>query len=151
MVRRTRARRGWALVDVIVGGVILAVGLAAVVSIAQRALAMQQRAEREVVAAALIDGLLNEVLATGVVEWQLTRLPDGSFDAPFEDWEWTVEIKAQAQGDPHRVVALVRDPVGTEHRIETLIAPRPDNLPDPVRMPSTPVDRQARYEALQQQ
>jgi type II secretory pathway pseudopilin PulG len=151
MVIHARTRRGWALVDVIVGGVILAVGLAAVVSIAQRALAMQQRAEREVVAAALIDGLLNEVLATGVVEWQLTKLPDGSFEAPFEDWNWTVEIKAQAQGDPHRVVATVRDPVGAEHRVETLITPRPDNLPDPVRTPGTPIDRQARYDALQQQ
>ena len=151
MVRRARTRRGWALVDVIVGGVILAVGLAAVVSIAQRALAMQQRAEREVAAAALVDGLLNEVLATGVVEWQLTKLPEGSFDAPFEEWDWNVEIKAQAQGDPHRVVAIVRDPAGTEYRIETLIAPRPDDLPDPVRAPATPIDRQARYDALQPQ
>ena len=151
MVSAPRTRRGWALVDVIVGGVILAVGLAAVVSIAQRALAMQQRAEREVVAAALLDGLLNEVLATGVVEWQLTKLPEGSFDPPFQEWGWTVEVKAQAQGDPHRVLALVRDPVGSEHRVETLIAPRPDDLPDPVRVPATPIDRQSRYEALRPQ
>jgi hypothetical protein len=49
------------------------------------------------------------------------------------------------------VVATVRDPVGAEHRVETLITPRPDNLPDPVRTPGTPIDRQARYDALQQQ
>ena len=51
-------RRGWALIDVIVGGVILGIGMAAVISIAERSLAMQQRSERELVAAQLLDGLL---------------------------------------------------------------------------------------------
>jgi hypothetical protein len=66
-------RRGWALIDVIIGGVILAIGLAAVISIAERSLAMQQRSERELLAAQLLDGLLNEVLSVGVVEWSTTR------------------------------------------------------------------------------
>ena len=33
--------------------------------------------------AQLLDGLLNEVLSTGVVEWQMSRATDGAFDAPF--------------------------------------------------------------------
>ena len=40
-VRRLHtARSGWALIDVIIGGVILGIGLAAVISIAERSLAM---------------------------------------------------------------------------------------------------------------
>lgn len=141
-----RSRRGWALIDVVIGGVILGIGLAAVVSIAERSLAMQQRSERELVAAQLLDGLLNEVLATGVVEWQLTRASDGAFDAPFESWQWELDIRKQGLGDPYQVLALARDEKGTEYRVDTLMAPRPDNVEEPERAPEAPLDREARYE-----
>lgn len=149
-LRRLRTlRRGWALVDVIIGGVILSIGLAAVISIASRSMAMQQRAERELVAAALLDGLLNEVIGTGVVDWQLTRPTDGNFDAPFEKWQWELDIQKQGLGDPYRVLALARDERGGEYRVETLMAPRPENTEDPARTPETPIDRQARYDEPQ--
>lgn len=148
MVRRAHVRRGWALVDVIVGGVILAVGLAAVISIAERSLAMQQRSERELVAAQLLDGLLAEVLSVGVVEWDLTRSPSGAFDAPFDGWEWELAIDKQGTGDPYRVVAIARDRDGAEFRVETLMAPRPENTEEPQRAPTVPIDRQARYDEL---
>jgi len=149
--RRTRARRGWALIDVIIGGVILGIGMAAVISIAERSLAMQQRSERELVAAQLLDGLLNEVLSTGVVEWQTGRASDGAFDAPFEDWKWELDIHKQGVGDPYEVTAIARDFRGTEYRVETLIAPRPENTEDPARAPTTPIDRQIRYDLQNQQ
>ena len=144
--RRAPARRGWALVDVVVGGVILAIGLATVVSIAERSLAMQQRAERELVAAQLIDGLLSEVLSVGIAEWDLSRAPTGAFDAPFEDWEWELVIDKQGAGDPYRVMAIARDRDGAEFRVETLMAARPENTEEPQRAPTTPIDRQARYD-----
>lgn len=143
---RMRARGGWALVDVIIGGMILAIGLATVVSIAERSLAMQQRAERETVAATLLDGLLSDVLATGVVEWETTRTPEGAFDPPFDAWAWALDIDAQGLGDPYRVAATVRDPNGGEYRVETLIAPRPDGAPEVQRAPEVPLDRQSRYD-----
>jgi hypothetical protein len=146
--RRAAARGGWALVDVIVGGVILGIGLATVVSIAERSLAMQQRSERELVAGQLLDGLLSEVLSVGVVEWDLTRAPTGSFDAPFDQWEWELRIDKQGTGDPYRVLATARDRDGTEFRVETLLAPRPENTEEPQRAPTTPIDRQARYAEL---
>lgn len=146
MVRRG-TRRGWALVDVIVGGVILGIGLAAVISIAERSLAMQQRAERELVAAQLIDGLLSEVLSVGVVEWDLTRAADGTFDAPFEAWTWELDIDKQGLGDPYRVMAVARDGIGGEYRVETLMAPAPENGPPELpRTPEAPIDRQGRYD-----
>ena len=148
MVTKRPTRRGWALIDVIVGGVILGIGLAAVVSIAERSLAMQQRSERELVAAQLLDGLLAEVLSVGVAEWDLTRSPTGAFDAPFEEWEWELRIDKQGTGDPYRVLATARDRDGTEFRVETLLAPRPENTEEPQRAPTTPIDRQARYAEL---
>ena len=92
---RIRARGGWALVDVIIGGMILAIGLATVVSIAERSLAMQQRAERETVAATLLDGLLSDVLATGVVEWETTRTPEGAFEAAVSTQEAALAAAAE--------------------------------------------------------
>jgi type II secretory pathway pseudopilin PulG len=148
---RTRSlRRGWALIDVIVGGVILGIGMAAVISIAERSLAMQQRSERELVAAQLLDGLLNEVLSTGVIEWQLGRATDGAFDAPFDEWKWELDIRKQGLGDPYEVTAIARDIRGTEYRVDTLMAPRPENTEEPARAPTTPIDRQARYDAQTQ-
>jgi hypothetical protein len=144
--RQAPSRRGWALVDVIIGGIILAIGLATVVSIAERSLAMQQRAERELVAAELADGLLAEVLSVGVAEWELTRATTGAFDAPFEEWEWELAIDRQGAGDPYRVLAMARDRDGTEFRVETLMAARPENTEEPQRAPTTPIDRQARYD-----
>ena len=151
-LHRLRAARhgGWALIDVIVGGVILSIGLAAVISIAERSLAMQQRSERELVAAQLLDGLLNEVLAVGVVEWSTSRSQAGTFDAPFQDWQWQVEIRKQGLGDAWRVLATARDDRAGEYRVETLIAPKPDDVEEPARTPETPIDRQARYEQTQQ-
>jgi len=145
---RTVARRAFALVDVVIGGVILAIGLATVVSIAERSLAMQQRSEREATAAGLLDGLLNEVVAVGVVEWQLTKAAEGAFETPFDGWNWALAIRTKGVGDPFEVVATVRDPVGGEHSVATLVAPRPENSPDPVRIPEVPIDRQSRYDEL---
>jgi hypothetical protein len=111
---------------------------------------MQQRSERELVAAQLLDGLLNEVLSTGVVEWQLGRATDGAFDAPFDEWKWELDIRKQGLGDPYEVTAIARDIRGTEYRVDTLLAPRPENTEEPTRAPTTPIDRQARYDAQTQ-
>jgi len=35
--------------------------------------------------------------------------------------------------------------------VETLIAPRPENTEDPARAPTTPIDRQIRYDLQNQQ
>lgn len=144
-------RRGWALVDVIVGGVILGVGLATIISLAGRSLAMQQRAEREAIAAQVLDGLLNEVLAVGPVDWAATRAANGRCDSPFDDWEWSVEIVRQGLGDPYRVVVMVHDDSDREFTIETLMAPRLLDEEEPARAPETPIDRERRYEAILQQ
>lgn len=69
MVSHRAMRRGFAMLDAILGGVLLAVGLAAVVTLASRSLQMERRGEREVVAAALLDEILTEVLVEGPVDY----------------------------------------------------------------------------------
>jgi hypothetical protein len=90
------------------------------------------------------------VLSTGVVEWQLGRASDGTFDAPFEEFKWELDIRKQGLGDPYEVTAIARDIRGTEYRVDTLMAPRPENTEEPTRAPTTPIDRQARYDAQTQ-
>lgn len=144
--RTARLRRGWALIDVIVGGVILGVGLAAIISLAERSLAMQQRAEREIIAAQLLDGLLSEVLALGPVDWMMTQPSDGRCDDPHGDWEWSLTITKQGLGDPYRVYAVVTDRNGQQYPVDTLMAPRITEDEEPARTPETPIDRQGRYD-----
>lgn len=146
--RARTLRRGWALVDVIIGGVILAVGLAAVIGLVERSLAMQQRAEREMIAAHLLDGILNEVLALGPVDWMMNQSNEGDCDAPHDDWQWSITITKQGLGDPYRVLAVVTDRNGQEYTVDTLMAPRLTDAEDPAREPETPIDRQERYDAM---
>jgi hypothetical protein len=41
---------------------------------------------------------------------------------------------------------MARDRDGTEFRVETLMAARPENTEEPQRAPTAPIDRQARYD-----
>ncbi len=60
-----RTRKGFALVDVIVGGAMLGIGLGAIISVTARSLTQQSDGERRLVASWLADELLNMVLLEG--------------------------------------------------------------------------------------
>ena len=141
-------RRGFALIEVVIAGVILAVGLAGIINVSMRAMEMQRRGEAEVIASSLLDGLLSQVLVDGVTEFPKLNATSGRFDPPFEDWEWELVIDKQGAGDPYRVMAIARDRDGAEFRVETLMAARPENTEEPQRAPTAPIDRQARYDEL---
>jgi hypothetical protein len=140
----TSARRGFALVDVVVAGVLLAIGLAAIISLSSRGLAMQQRGEREIVAASLLDELLSEVLMEGPFDYARINPLAGRFDEPFSDFEYELLIDDGAPGVPFRVLAIVRHDSGERYLCETLMAPRLGEVPDPPRAPTEPIDREAR-------
>jgi len=142
-------RRGFALLDAILGGALLALGLAGLVSLSQRSLAMLQRGEREAVAAAMLDELLAQVVTEGPNAFARTRSTGGRMPEPWPDWEFTVEIQTGEVGDPFDVMAMVRDPEGTAFRCATRVAPHDDQLMPPPRAPTVPLDRDARFEALE--
>jgi hypothetical protein len=151
MVMRSRhgRRRGFALLDAILGGALLALGLAGLVSLSQRSLAMLQRGEREALAAAMLDELLAQVVTEGPNAFARTRSTGGRLSEPWPDWEFTVEIQTGEVGDPFDVIAMVRDPEGAEFRCATRVAPHDDQQIPPSRAPAVPLDRVARFEALE--
>lgn len=138
-------RRAFALIEVVIAGVILAVGLAGIINVSMRSMEMQRRGEAEVVAATLIDGLLAQVLVDGVIEYPKLNATTGRMDPPFEAWEFEVMIEPEGLGDPYTVTATVRDPRGQAYSVETRIAPRMGEEPSPDRRPPEPFDRTSAY------
>lgn len=140
-------RRGFALIEVVIAGIVLAIGLSAVVSVAARSLADQQRGEHAVAAAALLDGILGQVLVDGPIDYPRINGTNGRCPDPWEDFEYEVRIEEANPGDACDVLAIVRDPTGREYRCATRIAPRRGEEPNPDRAPPEPVDREGRWAA----
>lgn len=141
-----RSRSGFALLDAILGGALLALGLAGLVTLSQRCLAMLQRGEHEAIAAAMLDELLAQVVTEGPGEFARQREQAGRMPAPWPDWEFEVSIQAGGAGDPADVMAVVRDPLGNEYRCATRVAPHDDNALPVERAPEEPIDRSWRNE-----
>jgi hypothetical protein len=139
-------RRGIALADAIIGGIILGLGLSVVLTVASRSLAMHTDGEKRLVASWLADELLTMVLVEGPDNYAMLYDTSGSFAPPFEEFSYEVDIETPDRGMPYRVRAVVqwgrraRDAVA----VDTLIARRLGD-PEQLREPYEPVDREARY------
>ena len=152
-------QRGFALIEVVVAGVVLAIGLAAVVSISSQALSMQRRGEFDVAAASILDQLLAEALMTGPDDFSTYRPVAGPCDAPWEDFQYEVIITVGDPGSPADVSVLVKDPIGRSHSVSTRLATRPelseidegdlDSGEARDRRPEEPLDREMRHEQLE--
>jgi hypothetical protein len=133
--------------DVILAGVMLGVGLAVMLSLASRTLAMQSQGQKQVVAAWLLDEVLSMVLVEGPVVYPQLYPTHGRFDPPFEDYEYEVDIEDIGLREPLRVTATVRWAHGREMRqvnAQTYIAERQGD-PMETRAPLEPIDRLGRY------
>lgn len=149
-IHHRNPRRGAALLDVIIGSMMLGVGLAVVVSLSSRSLALQTDGEKRMVAGWLADELLSMVLVEGPVNYGRQYDTSGRFYPPFEDFYYEVEIREMGVGQPYRVTAVVgwyTSTYGGENvSIQTYIAER---MGDPVqpRAPEERLDReQIHYE-----
>lgn len=155
---RVASRRGIALVDVIIGSVMLAIGLAVVVSLTTRSLATQTEGEKQLTAAWLADELLSMVLVEGPVEYPKLYDANDRFDPPFDEFDYDVAIEDLGPSQPFRVTATVRWAGGRGIRqvqAQTLIADRGGDPELEHREPYEPIDREQRYldreEALNEQ
>ena len=142
--------RGFTLIEVIIAGVILALGAASLLSLTSRALQMQRRGEQKIVAASLLDELLSTVLMEGPQDFVQMNSMNGSCDSPFEEWEYKLEIDSAVGTDPFQVMAIVYAPNGDAFECSTMIAPRLGEEPNPERIPFEPIDREARWAELQE-
>lgn len=145
-MRRRPVRRGLALIDVVVGGLMLGVGLSVVLSVASRAIARQTEGEKRMVASWLADELLNMVLAEGPEDYPAVHDTEDAFGAPFEEYSYTVDIESLGRSEPYRVTATVSWPGRAVNFVEvqTIIAAH-QGEPIQLREPYEPVDRDARY------
>ena len=142
-----RQRRGFALVDVILGGMLLSIGLASIISLATRALKSQTDGEKQMTAAWLCDELLSLVVVDGPINYPRQHDTSGTFEYPFQEFSFDLDIVNQGNDIPYLVTATVSWTAGRGVRnvqVQTLIAVRKDN-PDETRVPEEPIDREERW------
>lgn len=140
-----RARRASVLIDVIVATVVMGVALAVLISMVGRAINSQGQGERLQIAAMLLDEQLNLVLARGPDDYEGGYDVEGACDPPFQAYRYRLDFSGGTGGEPYRVVATVSWAEGGRMRsesVETRIAPRLGDEPDPERRPASPVERE---------
>lgn len=138
-------RPSFVLADAIVATVMLGAALSVIVSLVGRALAAQRVGERLEVVAMLLDEQLQMVVARGPDNY-LQRFPaNGKCDAPFADYEYQLAITSNGSADAYSVKATISWREGSRsltESVETRIAPRRGDEPDPDRKPAESVVRQ---------
>ncbi len=140
-------RRGVALLEVVLGGILLALGLGVVMTIGSRSLIAQSSGEQKLVAAWLADELLAMVVVQGPDKYRLAT--SGEFDAPFERFSYELDIEYRSDQEPYDVTAIVTWKTGKDERfieVTTSIARRiGEEEEETPRAPLLPVDRDMRY------
>ncbi|CAN5813764.1 hypothetical protein BH11PLA1_BH11PLA1_17000 [soil metagenome] len=137
---RTRPlRRAVALVDAIVATIILGVALSVLVSLSARAIASQSQGEKLQTAALLADEQLNLVLARGFEDYAKRFRDKASCDPPFNDFAYALTFVGGESGGCATVTCTISW-LGTGGKsesasVQTLIAPRVGDDPDPDRKP----------------
>ncbi len=143
-------RRGFALLDVIIASIILGISIAAIIGLTGRALAAQKTGEELQVAAMLADEQLALVLARGPDNYAARFASSGSCPEPFAGYRYALTFSGGSGNEPYRVEVTISwggtglGGVGGKSRtvtIETLIAPREGDEPDPDRRPPESTER----------
>jgi hypothetical protein len=133
--------------DAVIAGVLLSIGMVAVLSVGAQALTMQRRGETDVLASAALDEVLSNVLTEGPVSFVEIHPLSGRFErgSPFEEFAFSILIEQGGAGVPAFVRVTIQHDSGREYAIETLIADRRGDEPEPNRVPDPPIDREAVY------
>ena len=140
-------RRGLALIDAILGGLLIAIGIGTIMSLTARSVREQARGEKRVVASWLADELLSMVIVEGPVEYTRVQDASGIYSPPFDDFEFEVQIEETGRNAPYRVTAYVRWGSRDDQYValETLVAERRGEEPNEEREPEEELDRESRY------
>ena len=137
-------RRGVALMDVLVAGLVLSGALVAVLGIASRSLSAQLRGQQIEQAAMVLDSLLNDVLALGPSDYLKSGELSGTVEPPFDEYTYRISIDDTSPDQPFRVTARVwwETAAGEQTaEVQALMARRLGEEPDPERQPTEPVER----------
>jgi Tfp pilus assembly protein PilV len=143
-VVRPASGRGFALVDAIVAAVLLGAALAVTIGLSGQAISSQARGRDLRIAAMLADEQLNLVLARGPDDYA-SRFPvEGPCDPPLERFRYRLDFVSGSSADAYLVRATISWYSGLTPdslTVETLIAPRRGDDPDPDRRPEAPPER----------
>ncbi len=146
--RRRACGRGFALLDALVAAVILGAALATIIGLSGQALSSQRMGEQIAAAAMLADEQLNLVLARGPDGYAKAHPVSGVCDAPFGAYTYSLDFSGGTGGTPYTVRCTIAwdggAAAGTGPQsvvVETLIAARTGEDPDPDRRPETPPER----------
>lgn len=137
--------RGIALVDIVVGVVLLGIVVVTLLNLLSRAVSAQSMGEQMQTAAMLIDEQLNLVLARGPDNYASRFGTEGVCEAPFDTFRYRLTFTGGTGGEPYLVRATVAWDAGGVERsesIETLIAPRVGEDTDPIRKPDQMTERE---------
>ncbi len=141
---KAHRQRGVVLVDIIIATILLGVALTALVSMTGRALSSQRAGEQFQIAAMLLDEQLHLVLARGPDDYGSRFETEGVCEEPYEAYRYKLEFSGGEGGDAYRVLATVTWMNGVSPQsaaVETMIAPRLGDDPDPDRRPDQPAVR----------
>ena len=152
--RHAQQRGGFALLDAILGGVLLGIGLTVVLTIGSRSLNNQTEGEMRLTASWLADETLSMILVEGPDRYPRLYDLSGAFDEPFEYFQYDINIDMKESTLPAHVAVLVTWPgARAPVLIEADVAPRQGDLFQP-REPIEPIERQQRwddyYDALEE-
>jgi Tfp pilus assembly protein PilV len=146
MVKRVRhRRRGVILIDAIIGTILLGISLAAIIGLAGRALSSQMTGEELQTAAMLLNEQLNLVIARGPDNYASRFDAEGACDEPYQRFRYKLEFSGGGGGQAYSVKATVFWTTAGRERsesIQTLVAPRLGDEPDPDRRPPETVERE---------
>jgi Tfp pilus assembly protein PilV len=140
-------RRGVVLVDAIIGAILLGIALVAIIGLAGRALTAQATGEQLQAAAMLLDEQLNLVLARGPDNYTSRYGSEGMCEEPFQAFRYRLDFAGGSGGEPYTVTATVFWTAGGREQsesVQTLIARRLGDEPDPERRPGETVEREYR-------
>jgi len=144
VTRNGYVRKGMALLDIVVGTVLLGIALVTLLTLLRRSTEAQAAGEQLQTAASLIDEQLNLVLARGPDNYAQRFPAEGVCDAPFELYRYRLSFSSGTAGEPFLVTATVLWDGSSGERsasVQALIAPRLGEETDPDRRPSQPIER----------
>jgi len=145
MVKCGSHTRGFLLVDVIVGTVLLGIALGGILTVSVRALTMLREAADLRQAGMVADEIMSTVHAYGTDEFSRVIRSRGEASEPFERFSYQIDVDSGRPGEPDEVEVLVTWQSATGQRrsfiLEALIAPLMGDEPDPNRQPPEPIDR----------
>lgn len=137
-----RARKGFLLIEAVVGTIVLGIALAVIVGLAGRSIGAQREGESLQIAAMLADEQLSNILVFGVDQYSSRFRTRGQCEAPYANYAFELKFTGGQGLEPYRVTCTISWTSGRTPRsiaVETLMSPQRGE--DPERRPEEVISR----------